>query len=101
MTIADADRPLRTQHSELSTFANADPTRTLAAGDAPAPESDARVARSVCPHDCPDTCSMVVHVREGRAVRIHGDPDHPFTRGFLCVKVNNYLDRVYSPERVL
>jgi anaerobic selenocysteine-containing dehydrogenase len=63
--------------------------------------SQETIARCICPHDCPDTCSMVVSVRDGRAVRIRGDADHPFTRGFLCVKVNNYLDRVYSSERVL
>src|SRR5437870_2740710 len=56
---------------------------------------------SVCPHDCPDTCRMKLEVRDGRAVSIRGDEAHPFTQGFLCVKVNNYLDRVYSPDRVL
>jgi anaerobic selenocysteine-containing dehydrogenase len=56
---------------------------------------------SVCPHDCPDTCRLKLEVRGGRAVSITGDEAHPFTRGFLCVKVNNYLDRVYSPDRVL
>jgi anaerobic selenocysteine-containing dehydrogenase len=55
----------------------------------------------VCPHDCPDTCVMTVDVDAGRAVRLGGDPAHPFTRGFLCVKVSRYLDRVYSPERLL
>jgi anaerobic selenocysteine-containing dehydrogenase len=98
-------------------------------------DTDSRAAQpteyrfSVCPHDCPDTCGMVVGVRDGRAVSIHGDGSHPFTGanqrfqpsterksvrltssagerdsfadGFLCVKVNNYLDRVYSPDRVL
>jgi anaerobic selenocysteine-containing dehydrogenase len=57
--------------------------------------------RAVCPHDCPDTCGMVVTVRDGRAVDLRGDPDHPFTRGFLCGKVARYLDRVYHPERLL
>ncbi|MBA4064471.1 MAG: molybdopterin oxidoreductase [Isosphaera sp.] len=56
---------------------------------------------AVCPHDCPDTCGMVVTVEAGRAVALRGDPDHPFTRGFLCQKVANYLDRVYHPDRVL
>ena len=56
--------------------------------------------RAVCPHDCPDTCGMVVTVRDGRAVELRGDPDHPFTRGFLCGKVAHYLDRVYHPERL-
>ena len=54
-----------------------------------------------CPHDCPDTCSMLTTVKDGRAVAVRGNPDHPFTRGGLCVKVNNYQDRVYSPDRVL
>jgi anaerobic selenocysteine-containing dehydrogenase len=60
----------------------------------------ARTLRLVCPHDCPDTCSMTVTVQEGRAVDLRGDPDHPFTRGFLCGKVARYLDRVYHPERL-
>ena len=55
----------------------------------------------VCPHDCPDTCVMTVDVEGGRAVAIGGDPEHRFTQGFLCAKVNQYLDRVYSPERLL
>jgi anaerobic selenocysteine-containing dehydrogenase len=57
--------------------------------------------RAVCPHDCPDTCGMVVTVQNGRAIDLRGDPDHPFTRGFLCGKVARYLDRVYHPERLL
>ncbi len=62
-----------------------------------------RTVRAVCPHDCPDTCGLVVTVDPdtGRAVRLRGDPDHPFTRGFLCQKVANYLDRVYHPGRLL
>jgi anaerobic selenocysteine-containing dehydrogenase len=44
---------------------------------------------------------MTVDVEDGRAVAIGGDPDHRFTRGFLCAKVNRYLERVYSPDRVL
>jgi anaerobic selenocysteine-containing dehydrogenase len=59
--------------------------------------------KAVCPHDCPDTCGLVVSVdpHTGRAVELRGDKDHPFTRGFLCQKVSNYLDRVYHPGRVL
>lgn len=59
------------------------------------------IVRGACPHDCPDTCAMLVTVEDGRAVKVQGDPDHPFTQGGLCVKVNNYTDRAYSPERVL
>ena len=55
----------------------------------------------VCPHDCPDTCVATVEVDNGRAIRIGGDHDHAFTQGFLCAKVNQYLDRVYSPDRIL
>src|SRR5688572_21827510 len=60
-----------------------------------------KILRAVCPHDCPDTCSMLVTVESGKAVALRGDPGHSFTRGFLCQKVSRYLDRVYHPERVL
>jgi len=60
-----------------------------------------KIVIGACPHDCPDTCSMLVTVTEGRATAVRGNPDHPFTRGGLCVKVNNYQDRTYSPDRVL
>jgi anaerobic selenocysteine-containing dehydrogenase len=61
-----------------------------------------RTVRAVCPHDCPDTCGLVVTVdgTNGRAVDLRGDKEHPFTRGFLCQKVNHYLDRVYHPDRL-
>ncbi|BCH62187.1 molybdopterin oxidoreductase (plasmid) [Agrobacterium vitis] len=63
------------------------------------------MARSVvvgaCPHDCPDTCSILTTVEDGKALAVRGNPDHPFTRGRLCVKVNNYQDRVYSDKRLL
>jgi len=60
-----------------------------------------QVVRGACPHDCPDTCAMLVTVESGRAVRVAGDPDHPFTRGFLCAKVNRYVERTYHDDRVL
>ena len=56
--------------------------------------------RTVCAHDCPDMCSLLAHVEDGRIVRIQGDPDHPFTAGFACGKVNRDMDLVYSPERL-
>jgi anaerobic selenocysteine-containing dehydrogenase len=63
------------------------------------------VVRAACPHDCPDTCAMLVTVREqdGRrvAVKIAGDPEHPTTAGVLCTKVSRYLERTYHPDRVL
>ncbi|HKW27617.1 MAG TPA: molybdopterin-dependent oxidoreductase [Terriglobales bacterium] len=60
-----------------------------------------RVVHAACPHDCPDACGVLITVEDGRAVKVQGDPAHPVTRGFLCAKVAKYLDRVYSPERVL
>ncbi len=60
-----------------------------------------RVVHAACPHDCPDACGVLITVEDGRATRIQGDPAHPVTRGFLCAKVAKYLDRVYSPDRVL
>jgi anaerobic selenocysteine-containing dehydrogenase len=61
-----------------------------------------RVVHTVCSHDCPDSCGVLVTVNaEGRAVKLQGDPSHPVTQGFLCGKVAKYLDRVYAPERIL
>src|ERR1051325_925951 len=62
--------------------------------------SQTKTIRAVCPHDCPDTCGMLVTVEDGRATKLRGDPDHPFTRGFLCQKVTRYLERVYHPDRL-
>src|SRR6187401_1857476 len=59
------------------------------------------VVYSVCPHDCPDTCSMLVTVENGRAVKMAGDPNHPITNGFLCTKVAKYLERTYHEGRLL
>ncbi|MGE5195598.1 MAG: molybdopterin-containing oxidoreductase family protein [Deltaproteobacteria bacterium] len=56
--------------------------------------------RAVCPHDCPDTCSMLVTLEGDRAVALAGDGGHPFTNGFLCHKVSRYLERVYHPQRL-
>ena len=64
--------------------------------------SPARTVSAVCSHDCPDTCAVLVTIDEsGKATRVQGDPEHPVTRGFLCAKVSKYLDRVYSPSRLL
>ncbi|MGA8639697.1 MAG: molybdopterin-dependent oxidoreductase [Candidatus Sulfotelmatobacter sp.] len=59
------------------------------------------IVHAACPHDCPDACGVLITVEDGRATKIQGDPEHPVTRGFLCAKVAKYLDRVYSPDRVL
>src|SRR5437016_455828 len=60
-----------------------------------------QIIRGACGHDCPDTCAWLVEVRQGVAEKLYGDPDHPFTRGTLCAKVNHYLERVYHSDRVL
>jgi len=57
---------------------------------------------AACPHDCPDTCAMLVTVDgDGRASSVAGNPEQPITAGFLCGKVSNYLDRVYAEDRLL
>src|SRR5579863_4929275 len=60
-----------------------------------------QVRHSVCALDCPDTCSLLVNVENGTASKLRGNPDHPVTRGFLCGKVAQYLEREYSPDRLL
>src|SRR5580704_16920504 len=60
------------------------------------------VRRSVCALDCPDCCSLLVNIDEtGHGSKLRGDPAHPVTRGFLCGKVAQYLEREYSPQRLL
>ena len=54
-----------------------------------------------CPHDCPDTCSLVTTVEHGKAIRVQGNPNHPMTDGVLCTKVSRYTERTYHPDRIL
>ena len=56
--------------------------------------------RVVCAHDCPDMCSLLAEVEDGRVLRIKGDPEQPFTAGFACAKVNRDAELVHSPERL-
>lgn len=67
------------------------------------PTQPTQTTHAVCSLDCPDSCAVLVTVdaASGRAVKVQGDPAHPVTRGFLCGKVAKYLDRVYSPDRLL
>jgi anaerobic selenocysteine-containing dehydrogenase len=69
-------------------------------------EPKLRVVKTACPHDCPDTCSMLAHVQtqgdgSQRLVSVAGNPENPYTRGNLCRKVAHYEERVYSPDRLL
>ena len=59
------------------------------------------IRHSVCALDCPDCCSLVLTVQDGHATRLRGNPEHPVTRGFLCGKVAQYLEREYHPDRLL
>src|ERR1017187_5850701 len=61
----------------------------------------AEIRHSVCALDCPDCCSLVLTVQDGHATRLRGNSEHPVTRGFLCGKVAQYLEREYHPQRLL
>ncbi len=61
----------------------------------------ARQVIGACPHDCPDTCSLITTVQDGVATQVHGNPNHAHTDGALCTKVSRYTERTYHPERIL
>lgn len=63
--------------------------------------SSTRIVLGTCHHDCPDSCGWEVTVEDGVAVKMRGNPDHPYSQGELCPKVNRFLDRAYSPDRIL
>ena len=65
------------------------------------PNHETRIIRGACGLDCPDTCSWIVTVKNGEAVDLRGDPEHPFTRGSLCNKVGDYLSYTRLPDRLL
>jgi anaerobic selenocysteine-containing dehydrogenase len=75
----------------ISPIANPDSTQ----------EPAARQVLGACPHDCPDTCSLLTTVEGGVATRVQGNPEHPHTGGVLCNKVSRYTERTYHPERLL
>ena len=56
---------------------------------------------SVCALDCPDACSLLLTIEDGKGTRLRGNPEHPVTQGFLCGKVTRYLEREYAPDRLL
>ncbi len=61
---------------------------------------NSEIKRSVCPYDCPDACGLLVEVVDGQAVKVSGDPEHPFTKGTLCPKMIHYERTVHSPQRL-
>ena len=88
------------------------PARAILAGiagsetaesDPARPESDSETPRrrAVCTMDCPDTCALLVEERGDGTIRLHGDPDHPFTEGFVCAKIRRHVERLRSPDRIL
>ena len=67
---------------------------------APQPPAPSQIL-GACPHDCPDTCSLLTTVQNGIAIKVQGNPAHPHTAGSLCTKVSRYPERTYHPERIL
>jgi len=63
--------------------------------------SETRTVRGACPQDCPDTCAFLYHVEDGKLVEVTGDPAHPMTRGGLCVKLKNFAEHHYNPDRLM
>ena len=63
--------------------------------------STTTIVRAACPHDCPDTCALLVTVKDGIATEVKGDPEHPPTSGVLCTKVSRYTERTYHKDRLL
>jgi len=61
----------------------------------------ARTVRSCCPYDCPDCCGLLVDVEGDRVLSVRGDPDHGYSRGTLCPKLNGYERTVHAPGRIL
>ncbi|OOE14353.1 molybdopterin-containing oxidoreductase family protein [Fictibacillus arsenicus] len=55
---------------------------------------------SVCSLDCPDQCGLLLHKKNGKIIKVEGDPDHPVTKGFICNKVRNMTERIYDKKRL-
>ncbi|WP_136805573.1 molybdopterin-containing oxidoreductase family protein [Desulfosediminicola flagellatus] len=64
-------------------------------------ENGIEYKKTICPLDCPDSCGIIAKVDNGTVVSLKGDPDHPYTQGYICRKMRSYIERVYSSERVL
>ena len=74
---------------------------TISDPTAPGDINAAQQVLGACPHDCPDTCSLLTTVQGGVAVRVQGNAAHPYTAGVLCTKVARYPERTYHSERLL
>jgi anaerobic selenocysteine-containing dehydrogenase len=82
-------------------YAAGDTMPTMRDSNFPIPVTGSVNVIGACPHDCPDTCSLVTSLQDGIATKIHGNPVHPHTDGVLCTKVSRYTERTYHPERIL
>lgn len=67
----------------------------------PGGASEIRQVKTVCPRDCPDVCGMIASVSGSKVVKVKADPEHPITRGFLCIKCRNYENWINHPSRLL
>ncbi len=56
---------------------------------------------TVCPLDCPDSCSLDVTVQDGRITAIDGSHVNPITGGYICAKVRRFPERLYGADRLL
>ena len=63
-------------------------------------EQETGIFPSVCSLDCPDQCGLLIHKKDGKIVKIEGDPHHPVTKGMICNKVRNFDERIYDKNRL-
>ena len=63
--------------------------------------SEEKIVRGACAQDCPDTCAFLYTVEDDKLIDVRGDPDHPMTRGGLCVKLKDFAEHHYNPDRLL
>jgi thiosulfate reductase/polysulfide reductase chain A len=58
-----------------------------------------KVVRTVC-QGCHSECGVLVRVDNNKIIKIKPDPNHPSSRGFICVKGTNYAHFTYHPDRL-
>ncbi len=63
--------------------------------------SETKTVMGACPQDCPDTCAFLYHVEDGRLVEVAPNSEHPMTKGNLCVKLKDFAEHHYNPDRLL
>ncbi len=53
-----------------------------------------------CTLDCHDCCKFNVYTKGNNVVKIEGDKNHPYTKGFICKKGMAHLDRLNHKDRI-